>query len=87
MTMPTMPAESLTARPAGNSFYFLKKKRKKTYNFFFFNECSLFIRGKIVFKKSTQKTTPGVPAVAQWVNGLACLCGGTSLSPQPGTVG
>lgn len=30
----------------------------------------------------------GVPAVAQWANDLACVCGGTSsINPQPGAVG
>ena len=32
-------------------------------------------------RKKEKKTTAGVPAVAQWVNDPACLCGGDVQSP------
>ena len=31
------------------------------------------------------KANGGVPAVVHWVNDPACLCGGTSSIPGPGT--
>ena len=30
-----------------------------------------------------EKSTKGVPAVAQWVNDLACLCGVAGFIPGP----
>ena len=36
-----------------------------------------------VRKAIMEKSTKGVPAVAQWVNDLACLCGVAGLIPGP----